>query len=80
MHNIEMAIKPVLINRESVQQLLGGISRSTFYNKRKEWAQKNTPFPDEVPELKPAKGGAIYRYEEVMQFCYRMGFISAAQH
>ncbi|WP_414146913.1 helix-turn-helix domain-containing protein [Erwinia sp. BNK-24-b] len=75
-----IAITPVLINREGVQQLLGGISRTTFYNKRKEWAQKNTPFPPEVSELKPAKGGALFRYEEVMKFCHAMGFISSEQH
>jgi len=79
MNTAAVKVTPVLINREGIQQLLGGISRSTFYNKRKEWAKKNTPFPTEVAELKPAKGGSIYRYEEVMQFCRQMGFISSEQ-
>lgn len=38
-------IQPVLINRERVQEMLGGISRTTFYRKRKQWEQTGTPFP-----------------------------------
>lgn len=80
MNTVAVKVTPVLINREGVQQLLGGISRTTFYNKRKEWAQRNTPFPAEVAELNPAKGGSIYRYDEVIRFCHQMGFISPEQH
>lgn len=58
-------IQPVLINRERVQEMLGGISRTTFYRKRKQWEQTGTPFPKEVTELHPPKGGALFRYVEV---------------
>ncbi|EBY1511222.1 helix-turn-helix domain-containing protein [Salmonella enterica subsp. enterica] len=72
-------IQPVLINRERVQEMLGGISRTTFYHKRKQWEQTGTPFPKEVTELHPPKGGALFRYVEVIQFCKDKGLIADAQ-
>ncbi len=80
MRIVDVKITPILVNREAVQEMLGGISRSTFYKKRKEWESNGTPFPTEVKELNPAKGGAIFRYDEVMRFCQRMGFTSPEQH
>jgi len=80
MNIAEVKVSPILVNREAVQEMLGGISRSTFYNKRKEWKQKNTPFPEEVPGMPPVKGGSIYRYDEVIKFCRQMGFIASEQH
>ncbi|HFL4080120.1 TPA: helix-turn-helix domain-containing protein [Escherichia coli] len=69
-------ILPILINRERVQEMLGGISRTTFYRKRKQWEQSGTPFPREVEEIHPPKGGALFRYKEVIQFCKYKGLIS----
>lgn len=74
-----MMIQPVLVNRESVQEMLGGISRTTFYRKRKEWELAGTPFPTEVKELHPPKGGALFRYVEVIQFCKEKGLLPEAQ-
>lgn len=68
-------MQPALINREKVQEILGGISRTTFYKKRKQWEQQGTPFPDEVKEFSPVKGGMIYRYGDVMAFCQKKGLI-----
>ena len=72
-----ISIQPVLVNREHVQEMLGGISRTTFYRKRKQWESSGTPFPKEVEELHPAKGGALFRYQEVIQFCKDKGLLSA---
>lgn len=35
MSNVNIQASPVLINRENVQKMLGGISRTTFYRRRK---------------------------------------------
>ncbi|EMA1800114.1 helix-turn-helix domain-containing protein [Cronobacter turicensis] len=72
-----ISIQPVLVNRERVQEMLGGISRTTFYRKRKQWESKGTPFPKQVEELNPAKGGALFRYHEVIQFFKDKGILSA---
>ena len=72
-----ISIQPVLVNRERVQEMLGGITRTTFYRKRKQWESSGTPFPKEVEELHPAKGGALFRYQEVIQFCKDKGLLSA---
>lgn len=61
-------IKPVLITRETIQEMLGGISRTTFWRKRQEWEKAGTPFPDPDPKFTPIKGGARYRYLDVMNF------------
>jgi len=68
-------MQPALINREEVQEILGGISRTTFYKKRKKWEQQGTPFPDELKEYSYVKGGMIYRKCDVINFCEKMGFI-----
>lgn len=78
MSNANVQINPVLINRENVQKMLGGISRTTFYRRRKEWEKGGCPFPPEVNGMAAPKGGTLYRYDEVMKFCQSMGF-SAAQ-
>lgn len=72
-------IQPVLINRERVQEMLGGISRTTFYRRRKEWEKTPTPFPKEVEEIHPPKGGSLFRYIEVIQFCRDKGLLPEAQ-
>ncbi|MFR0629716.1 hypothetical protein [Citrobacter freundii] len=72
-----ISIHPVLVNRERVQEMLGGISRTTFYRKRKQWEQSGTPFPQEVEEIHPPKGGALFRYVEVIQFCKDKGLLDA---
>ena len=64
-----ISIQPVLVNRERVQEMLGGISRTTFYRKRKQWEESGTPFPP--------KGGALFRYVEVIQFCKDKGLLAA---
>lgn len=48
--------------------MLGGISRTTFYRLRKKWENAGTPFPIPVTEVGAPKGGALYRYEEVIIF------------
>ncbi|TBM25059.1 helix-turn-helix domain-containing protein [Hafnia alvei] len=78
MSNVNIQARPVLINRENVQKMLGGISRTTFYRRRKEWTRDGRPFPSEVQGVSVPKGGTLYRYDEVIQFCQSMG-ISAAQ-
>lgn len=77
--NLNISIQPVLINREQVQTMLGGISRTTFYRKRKKWQNEGTPFPSEVTEINAPKGGALFRYAEVIQFCVSIGLLSSAQ-
>lgn len=72
-----ISIQPVLVNRERVQEMLGGISRTTFYRKRKQWEESGTPFPQEVEEIHPPKGGALFRYVEVIQFCKDKGLLAA---
>lgn len=74
------SIQPILVNRESIQQMLGGISRTTFYRRRKEWELSGTPFPKEVAELHPPKGGALFRYIEVIQFCKTKGLLIMEEH
>ncbi|GAA0469353.1 helix-turn-helix domain-containing protein [Tatumella punctata] len=68
-------MQQILINREDIQNMLGGISRTTFYKKRKVWEKEGTPFPSTVPEFHASRGGAIYRYDEVIDFCKMKGFI-----
>ena len=77
--NLTITIQPVLVNREQVQKMLCGISRTTFYRKRKDWEKLGTPFPSEVTEICAPKGGALYRYAEVIQFCIDKGLLPQAQ-
>lgn len=71
MNNME----PVLVSRSTIQQMLGGISRTTFWRKRQEWADAGTPFPEPLTEIGPSKGGALYRYVEVMSFFKAKNFM-----
>lgn len=59
MKNTNITIQPAIINRETVQAMLGGISRTTFWRKRRYWEQKGTPFPSPAPGTNPGKGGAV---------------------
>lgn len=43
MQNTNITIQPAIINRETVQAMLGGISRTTFWRKRRDWEQSGTP-------------------------------------
>ena len=65
---------PKVIFHQLAQRLemLGGISRTTFYRLRKKWENAGTPFPSPVTEIGTPKGGALYRYEEVMGFFRKM--------
>ena len=68
-------VEPVLITRSDIQRMLGGISRTTFYRMRKRWLLQGTPFPEPVDGLMPPKGGALYRYVEVMAFFNLRGYL-----
>lgn len=77
--NNPIFIAPVIVNRETVQQMLGGISRTTFWRKRQEWAGAGTPFPSKAPGTNPGKGGEQYRYSEVIRFLRAQGLIESTQ-
>ena len=72
-----IAIAPVIINRETVQQMLGGISRTTFWRKRQQWEQAGTPFPNRAPGTNPGRGGEQYRYCDVMCFLATQGLVES---
>ncbi|WP_228066051.1 hypothetical protein [Superficieibacter sp. 1612_C1] len=72
-------LKPVLINRENVQAMLGGISRTTFWRKRQAWEKNGTPFPKPAPGTNPGKGGEQYRYCDVMRFFEDQGLTEPTQ-
>ncbi|WP_414163898.1 hypothetical protein ACMGGS_18850 [Superficieibacter sp. BNK-5] len=72
-------LKPVLINRENVQAMLGGISRTTFWRKRQAWEKNGTPFPQPAPGTNPGKGGEQYRYCDVMRFFEAQGLTEPTQ-
>lgn len=65
-------LTPVLITRTKIHEMLGGISRTTFYRLRKKWENAGTPFPSLFTKIGAPKGGALYRYEEVMGFFRKM--------
>ncbi|ELJ1273830.1 helix-turn-helix domain-containing protein [Escherichia coli] len=46
----------ILLSRPAICQMLGGISRGTFYNWRKKWEENGTPFPAPVDVLGTGKG------------------------
>lgn len=77
----EQVIKltPVLITREKVQQLLGGMSRTTFWRRKKQWEKEGKPFPSPAPGTNPINGGEQYRYSDVMRFFRDHGFIDDTQ-
>ncbi|WP_312740511.1 hypothetical protein [Cedecea neteri] len=79
MSDHRIAIQPVVINRELVQQMLGGISRTTFWRKRQEWEKAGTPFPGKAPGTNPGKGGEQYRYCDVMRFLQSQGLVESTQ-
>ncbi|MCS0528942.1 helix-turn-helix transcriptional regulator [Klebsiella grimontii] len=68
-------LTPILITRTKVQEMLGGISRTTFYRLRKKWENAGTPFPSPVTEIGAPKGGVLYRYEQVMSFFSKMNLL-----
>lgn len=68
-------LQPVLITRSEVQKMLGGLSRTTFYRMRKQWQLEGTPFPEPVRDIMPPKGGALYRYVEVIAFFKARGYL-----
>lgn len=68
-------MQPLLITRDTVRHLLGGISKSTFWRRCKQWEAKGTPFPQPAPGTTPIYGGTLYRYKEVMEFFKRIGII-----
>jgi len=72
-------LQPILVTRENVQQLLGGISRTTFWRRKKKWAQEGKPFPLPAPGTTPINGGEQYRYSDVIRFCRDHGFIDDTQ-
>ncbi|CNI15136.1 Uncharacterised protein [Yersinia frederiksenii] len=79
MNNVVVGVQPILVTRETVQQLLGGISRTTFWRKKKEWREKGTPFPNPAPGTNPIKGGDQYRYSDVICFFRCQGLIDSTQ-
>lgn len=74
---------PALIRRCDIEQMLGGIARTTFYRRRQEWAAQGTPFPKPLNWM--AKGGTLWRRHEVIAFLVERGLMLAepdppAQH
>lgn len=79
MNNVVVKVEPILVTRAVVQQLLGGISRTTFWRKKKEWRENGTPFPNPAPGTNPIKGGDQYRYSDVIGFFQCQGLIDSTQ-
>ncbi|CDG48961.1 hypothetical protein SCTVLC_2318 [Serratia symbiotica SCt-VLC] len=80
MQNKTLNLTPVLITREKVQQLLGGMSRTTFWRRKKMWEKKEgKPFPTPAPGTSPIGGGEQYRYSDVIRFFRDHGFIDDTQ-
>ncbi|HEI9922972.1 hypothetical protein ACUZX0_01335 [Serratia marcescens] len=74
-----LPIQPVLITREGIQQQLGGISRTTFWRRKKQWEKAGTPFPKPAPGTNPIHGGEQYRYCDVIRFFRAQGLIDETQ-
>lgn len=67
----------ILINREQVQKMLGGLSKSSFFKLARKWKDAGTPFPDPVEGMPALKhGGFLYRYQDVMKFFKSIGLLS----
>lgn len=67
----------ILINREQVQKMLGGLSKSAFFKLVRKWKDAGTPFPDPVEGMPALKhGGFLYRYQDVMKFFKSIGLLS----
>ncbi len=79
MNKKTVIFQPVLITRENVQQQLGGISRTTFWRRKKQWEKEGKPFPAPAPGTNPINGGEQYRYCDVMRFFRDHGFIDDTQ-
>ncbi|MDE1487289.1 helix-turn-helix domain-containing protein [Xenorhabdus bovienii] len=73
---MDKPVNRILINREGIQDMLGGISRTTFYRKREEWKSQGTPFPEPDSDYHPIQGGALYKYDEVMRFFESKGYLT----
>ncbi|EJJ0997578.1 helix-turn-helix domain-containing protein [Escherichia coli] len=70
-------IGTILINREQVQKMLGGLSKSSFFKLVRKWKDAGTPFPDPVEGMPALKhGGFLYRYQDVMKFFKSIGLLS----
>ncbi|HAH3547284.1 TPA: helix-turn-helix domain-containing protein [Escherichia coli] len=66
----------ILINREQVQKMLGGLSKSSFFKLVRKWKDAGTPFPDPVEGMPALKhGGFLYRYQDVMKFFKSIGLL-----
>lgn len=76
MQNTNIIIQPAIINRETVQAMLGGISRTTFWRKRRYWEQKGTPFLP-LPRELIRERGEQYRYCDVMRFFASQGLVES---
>ncbi|EJD5602812.1 helix-turn-helix domain-containing protein [Escherichia coli] len=67
----------ILLNREQVQKMLGGLSKSSFFKLVRKWKDAGTPFPDPVEGMPALKhGGFLYRYQDVMKFFKSIGLLS----
>ncbi|GCN85514.1 helix-turn-helix domain-containing protein [Escherichia coli] len=67
----------ILINREQMQKMLGGLSKSSFFKLVRKWKDAGTPFPDPVEGMPALKhGGFLYRYQDVMKFFKSIGLLS----
>ncbi|EKN3597731.1 hypothetical protein [Yersinia enterocolitica] len=77
MNDVVVKVEPILVTRVVVQNLLGGISRTTFWRKKKEWSEKGTPFPNPAPGTNPINGGDQYRYTDVMNFFKSQGLVDS---
>ncbi|ELE6819210.1 helix-turn-helix domain-containing protein [Escherichia coli] len=67
----------ILINREQVQKMLGGLSKSSFFKLVRKWKDAGTPFPNPVEGMPALKhGGFLYRYQDVMKFFKSIGLLS----
>ncbi|QLM52021.1 helix-turn-helix domain-containing protein [Escherichia coli] len=67
----------ILINREQVQKMLGGLSKSSFFKLVRKWKDAGTPFPDPVEGMPALKHGVfLYRYQDVMKFFKSIGLLS----
>ena len=71
----------ILINREQVQKMLGGLSKSSFFKLVRKWKDAGTPFPDPVEGMPALKhGGFLYRYQDVMKFFKSIGLLSDSEN
>ncbi len=53
-------IGTILINREQVQKMLGGLSKSAFFKLVKKWKEAGTPFPEPVKGMPALKRGDLF--------------------